>query len=263
MQTNLNLQNKVAIVTGAARGIGMGIAKKLAKHGARVVSVDIIEGFEESYLKEIGKIAPNPGFALKVDISCLEEVKHMVATVINKLNRINILVNAAGILCEELAIDLDEKDWDRLMSINAKGVFMCCKYVAKEMIKNKSGKIINISSQQAVHGVKENSAYAASKAAVLRFTQVLAIELAPYGIQVNSVCPGITMTDMIKQSNRKFALKMGIDESALMKKITENIPVGRLATPEDIAGLVGYLASSESDYVSGAAILITGGLTCN
>jgi len=264
MSNNLYLRNKVAIVTGAARGMGLSISKRLTKLGAKVVSVDILEGFEKCYKDTVeGKKDLYPGFPLKVDITVLEQVKYMVDTVIKRLGRIDILVNAAGILREELVVDLKEGDWDDLMNVNAKGVFMCCKYVAKEMIKKKSGKIINISSQQAVQGVKENAAYAASKAAVLRFTQVLAIELAPYGIQVNSICPGITKTEMIEQSCSRFASRMGLTINEYMKKLSNDIPLGRMASPEDIAGLVSYLASNDSDYITGAAILITGGLTCN
>jgi len=263
MSDNLYLKNKVAIVTGAARGMGLSIAKKFLKLGAQVVSIDILRGFEKSWQNIAGEQDSYAGFSLKINISVLEQVKYMVNTVIKRLGRIDILVNAAGILYEELAIDLDEKDWDKLMNVNAKGVFMCCKYVAKEMIKQRSGKIINISSQQAVRGDKEYSAYAASKAIVLRFSQVLAIELAPYGIQVNSICPGCTDTEMTTQSISRAIQNTGIDFDEYKNKICSNLPLGRMASPEDIASLVSYLASNNSDYITGAAILITGGLTCN
>jgi len=263
MGTNLFLKQKVAIVTGAARGMGLGIAKKLAGQGVYVVSVDIIEELEKIYNDVIKKVSENPGFSLRVDVSNIKEVKNMVDTVAKKLGRVDILVNAAGILYEELATNLEEKYWDKLMGVNAKGVFLCCKYVARKMMEQKSGKIINISSQQAVKGDIEYAAYAASKAAVLRFTQVLALELAPYNIQANCICPGCTDTSMTDQSISRYIKKFKVSLDEHKSRICSELPLGRMATPEDIASLVSFLSSHDSDYISGAALLITGGSTCN
>ena len=260
---NFNLNSKVAIVTGASRGMGLVIATEFLELGASVVFVDISSTLEDEFKKIINKNSLYSGLALKADVSLSKEVQHVVETTMAKFNRIDILVNAAGILYEEYVINFDECNWEKIMNVNAKGVFLCCKYVAKAMINQRSGKIINISSQQAIKGDIENSVYAASKAAVLRFTQVLAMELADKGIQVNSVCPGIANTDMIKQSCLKFAKTKNLNLEKCMEDLRNKIPLGRMAESKDIANLVNFLASDYSDYITGAAILIAGGLTCN
>jgi NAD(P)-dependent dehydrogenase (short-subunit alcohol dehydrogenase family) len=260
---NFNLNNKVVVVTGAARGVGLAVATKFLESGASVIFVDVSNTLEDEFKKIINKNSIYSGLALKADISISKEVQYVVNTTMAKFNRIDILVNAAGILYEEYVINFDECNWDKIMNVNAKGVFLCCKYVGKIMVNQRSGKIINISSQQAIKGDIENSVYAASKAAVLRFTQVLAIELADKGIQVNSVCPGIINTDMIKQSCLKSARTKNLNLEKCMETLRNKIPLGRMAEPKDIANLVNFLASDYSDYITGAAILITGGLTCN
>ena len=258
------LEKKVSIITGGARGIGKAIAMLFAEEGSNIVIADIDIDNAKKTSMEIEKNTKSKSLAIKVDVSNKSDVEEMVRRTLEKFGHISVLVNNAGIYCNPMPfLEFSEELWDKTIDVNLKGVFLCSQAVAKVMVKQSSGKIINISSQQAIYGVKENAAYAASKAAVLRFTQVLAIELASYGIQVNSICPGITKTDMIEQSCSKFASKEGLTVNDYIKRLSDNIPLGRMATPEDIAGLVAYLASKESDYITGSAILITGGLTCN
>jgi len=261
MSCGLFLKDRVAVVTGAARGMGLSIVQKIISHGAKVVSVDVIPEVEELYSGKIHK--PDQGFSLRIDVSKPDQVNYMVNTVIGKLGKIDILVNVAGVLREGLAVDFNENDWDLLMNVNAKGVFLCCKYVAREMIKQKSGKIINVASQQAVMGDVGMTAYAASKAAVLRFTQVLAVELAPSGVRVNSICPGSTYTEMTREYAVRHSHESGLSIDEYIDQMSKGVPIGRIATPDDIAGLVSYLVSDDADFIAGAAILITGGLTCN
>jgi len=246
---------KVAIVTGAARGIGKAIAKRLMMEGIAVVMVDISEEVFEAFKEMQETNKQFNGFALQADVSKKSDVEKMVKVLIEKLKKIDILVNNAGVLIEKLVIDLKEEDWDVLMNVNAKGVFLCCQAVARHMIKRKNGKIVNISSQLGKAGATYSAAYAASKAAVIRFTQVLALELAPYNINVNAVCPGATDTEMI----RKSALSLGISPEAYKQQLILDIPFRRMATPRDIANTVNFLVSGDSDYMTAQAINITGG----
>lgn len=255
------LKEKVVIVTGAAKGIGKGIAEGFFKEGACVIQTDIsekevVETFEE--LKK--KYGNNKGFPMRVDVTNNSDVEKMVKEAIDRFNKIDVLVNNAGVCSSSLVIELPEKEWDRIMTINVKGVFLCCRAVARQMIRQKSGKIINTSSGWGKIGSILFAHYCASKFAVIAFTQALALELAPYGINVNAVCPANIDTDMNVSCNQVFAKHGGIRLDEYQKRVLDESPLHTLGQPQDIAKLVLFLASKDADYMTGQAININGGV---
>ncbi len=255
----MKLEDKVAIVTGGNRGIGKAISLAFAKEGAKVV----IGARNEVKAKEVmDEIKKSDGECLfvRTDVSQSQEVDNMVKVALDEFERIDILVSNAGIMSMGKVVDLTEKDWDSNMNVNAKGVFLCCRAVVKHMIKQKSGKIINLSSRLGKVGVPQYAHYCASKAAVLVFTQALALELAPYGINVNSVAPGVIETDMMTWEREWFKKEQGIPFEELDEEVLATIPLQRMGTPDDVANVVVFLASEEASYLTGQSINITGGM---
>lgn len=239
-------EGNVAIVTGAARGIGREVARQLAERGAAVAVVDIDA---EGAIEAAEEIGPN-ALAIACDVSSGHAVAAMVETVIAQLARIDILVNNAGV-CERGRIEeITEEQWDRTLAVNLKGPFLVSRAVAPRMKSQKSGRIINISSIAGkTGGLMVGLDYSASKGGLLAMTRALARELAPFGITVNSVCPAMVDTEM----GRLF----GEEEK---RRYLAGVPLGRLATPEDVAAAVLYLASDAAGYVTGEVIDVNGGL---
>ena len=247
-----DLTGKVAIVTGARQGIGRGIALKLAEAGAEVVVSDISL---EDCQKVVGEIETlgRKGLAVKCDVTQKSEIEEMLAQTVKEFGKVDILVNNAGIYAPKPFLELTEEEWDRTIDIDLKGQFLCAQAAAKEMVKNKWGRIINIASiasGQVGAGVLASAHYCAAKGGVTGMTEALALELAPMGIRVNAVGPGAIDTPMTKGA---FA------DEQVKKGFLARVPVGRIGQPEDIAGMVVYLASDEADYVNGATIFIDGG----
>lgn len=197
---------------------------------------------------------------IKCDVSNSEDVEHMASKAVDYFGKIDILVNNAGISSMAPFVKLTEEDWDTNMNINARGQFLCSKVVAKYMIKQKSGKIINNASLAAKRGARFLAHYSASKFAVLGLTYTMALELAPYNITVNAICPGIVETDMIRREWRWEANLRGISPDEVKDEVLGEIPLGRLCQPEDVAGVVAFLASRDADYLTGQAININGGM---
>ena len=238
-----DLTGKVAIVTGAARGIGQSIAIEMARAGANVVVSDIIDG--EETLNQIKKLKKKAIY-VKTDISKKQEVQDLINQAINNFKKIDILVNNAGIYIPGNIADFSEENWDKTMSINLKGPFLCSQAALKHMKSGSS--IINISSVAGIEGSAGGSAYCASKGGIRLFTKALAAEVGPLGIRVNSIHPGLIDTDMTK----------GLD-----KKTKENMlakfSIKRTGNPIDIAGPAVFLASSASSYITGSEIIADGG----
>lgn len=255
----MKLENKIAIVTGGSGGIGGAISLAFAKEGAKVVIADRNEIKAREVMDDIKKEGGECLF-VRTDVSRSGEVDNMVKATLDEFNRIDILVSNAGIVSIAPVVDLQEKDWDDNMNVNAKGVFLCCRAVVKHMIKQKSGKIINLSSRLGKVGVPRYAHYCASKAAVLVFTQALALELAPYGINVNSVAPGVINTDMLIWEWEWDRKERGMSFKELEEEALATIPLRRIGTPDEVANIIVFLASKEADYLTGQSINITGGM---
>jgi len=253
------LPDKIAVVTGASKGIGRAIALRLAKEGANVVIADVDKDEGEKVAQMIREMGRDC-LAVKCDVSNVQEVEDMVEKTMQKLGRIDILVNNAGVSSMAAMVELEEKDWDFNMDINAKGQFLCSRAVAKHMIKQKSGRIINNASLAAKRGARFLAHYSASKFAVLGLTYTMAIELAPYNITVNAVCPGIVETDMIRREWKWEGDIRGMTPDEVRNEVLGEILLGRLCQPEDVAGAVAFLASKDADYLTGQSINVNGGM---
>jgi len=254
----MRFENKVVIVTGGGKGVGKAISITFAEKGAIVVIAEIDTNSANKVAKRISSFNQNC-LVMKTNVINKEEVCSMVAMVKDKFNSIDILVNNAGVLLTSPVIDTSEKDWQKVMDVNLKGVFLCSQAVAKEMIKQGSGKIINISSMAGKTGPSGEGAYAASKSAVITLTKTLSRELAPYGINVNAICPGLIDTKMLRDGWRRRSEDTGISLQEIEEEFLSKISLGRLGTPKDIVNVVLFLASEEASYITGESINITGG----
>ena len=247
-----DLSGKVAIVTGGNRGIGFAIAKGLATTGAGVVIAN--RNADEG--QKAADTLRSEGFqaiAVQTDVSDKSSVSHLVKAVIDEFSRIDILVNSAGVIQRGLVVDFSEAQWDYIMNINLKGLFFCCQLVGKEMIKQKKGKIINISSNVSEVIQSLRVVYAVSKAGVSHLTRGLAQEWAKYNINVNALGPGPTITEL----NKKFFEENPAD---LQERI-DSIPMARVGKPLDHVGAAIFLAADASDYITGQTLLVDGGST--
>jgi NAD(P)-dependent dehydrogenase (short-subunit alcohol dehydrogenase family) len=244
----MDLQGKVAIVTGAARGLGWSIAERLARDGASLVIAEVDPKGANEKAAVISRMGREV-LALPVDVSKWADVERMAKQVVDQFGRIDILVNNAGLMGNyNFVIDYPEAEWDQVLAVNLKGTFLCCKAVLPVMIKQKYGKIVSLASVAGKEGNARMPAYSASKAAVIALTKTIAKEVAPYGIQVNCVSPALCETDMAKD--------MTPEQRALL---TSKIPLGRLGKPEEVAAVVKFLASDESSFVTGQCYDISGG----
>jgi 3-oxoacyl-[acyl-carrier protein] reductase len=244
----MKLKEKIALVTGGSRGLGKAIALQLAKDGAQVVvnyatSTDKAEEVVAAIKAEGGK-----ALAMKADVSHLEEVEKMVDTIYEQFGRIDILVNNAGVTRDELLISMERADWDKVIATNLGGIFNCSKSVAKYMMMQKSGRIINMSSVAGERGGRGQSNYAASKGAVNAFTRSVAMELARKKVTVNAVAPGVVETEMSSEVIRRA-----------QDIILNSVALKRLGQPEEIAKVVAFLASDDSSYITGEVIRVDGG----
>jgi len=259
-----NLKDKVAIITGARRGMGRTHALTLAKAGAKVVVSDISLEDCEKVVKEIEEAAregePRPegreggeAIAVECDVSKKEEVDDMVRKAVEKFGKVDILVNNAGICPFKPFLELTEEDWDKVLDINLKGYFLCAQAAAKEMAKQKSGVIINIASvamgQQGV-GFPNIIHYCASKGGIVAMTEAMALELASYNIRVNAISPGMIETPMINSVK---------SDPKSMEGLLVRVPMKRIGQPQEVSNLVLFLASEESSYITGSTIVVDGG----
>lgn len=240
-----NLDGKVAIVTGAAQGMGESHARKLIGQGAKVVLTDLNEEKGSQVAKELGDNA----LFIKHDVTDEDGWKKVVSETLAKWGKIDVLVNNAGITVTKSIDDTTEADYLKVFQINQLSVFLGMKYVSPEMIKNKQGSIINISSINGLVGAKIG--YTDTKFAVRGMTKAAALELAQYNIRVNSIHPGAIATPMVMQE----------DTRAAVEQFAKMIPLGRLAEPEEVSGMVVYLASDESRYSTGSEFVVDGGIT--
>lgn len=249
-------QNSVAIVTGGARGIGAATALKLAEGGAAIAIFDINEHTAHETLAKIQSLGSKAKF-FQVDITNRKHVEHAVENVIQEFGKIDILVNNAGVLKDNTIDNMTDDDWETVIDVNLKGSFLCTQAAQKYMKREQYGKIVMVSSLAAT-GSRGRVNYASAKAGVQGMTKALAIELGPYGINVNAVAPGFIETDM-SQVSRQSAKIRGIENFDEFKKaFIQKNPIRRVGQPEDVAGVIAFLASREADYVTGQVIYVTG-----
>lgn len=252
---SLDFKNKVVVVTGGLKGIGRSIADLFLSCGAKVVIGDI--GCLEGVNKEKDNL-----ITIKVDVTNKDNVEAMINAAVEDFGGIDVIVNNAGISTMDYAVDIKEEDWDKVLDINAKGVYLCSQYAAKAMLeKGNGGRIINMASQAGKNGYRCMGNYCASKHAVIGFTKVMAVELAKHNILVNAVCPGIVETEMKKRERVEGAMLRGITAEDIEKEDNSQVPLGRTAQPEDVSNVVLFLASHLSSYMTGQAINVTGGMT--
>lgn len=244
----MRLANKVAVVTGGSRGIGYTIARKFASEGASVVVAGRNYESVRAAAGELEKLGA-ASMAVQCDVALRDEAEQLVSLTIERFGRIDILVNNAGITRDRLILRMSESDWDSVMAVNLKGVFNCTKAVAKAMLRQRYGRIINITSVVGLLGNIGQANYAASKAGVIGFTKAVARELASRGVTVNSIAPGFIETKMTED----------LPESA-KEAFMSRIPLGRAGTPEDVANAALFLASDEAAYITGQVICVDGGM---
>ncbi len=253
------LRGKIAIVTGAASGIGKGIAVRFAQEGAHVSCCDLNEKGAMETVREIEALG-REGMAIRVDVTKAEEVAEMARRVFERWGRIDILVNSAGIIKAHFITEVPEETWDAILNVNLKGTFLCIREVAKYMVSQKRGKIISISSKSGKRGGLWLGAYSASKFGIIGLTQSAAMDLAPFQINVNAICPGnVFSTPMWDLLDKEYSRKLGVPPEQVRKIYVEKVPLGRECTVEDVANVAVFLASSCSDYMTGQAINVTGG----
>ncbi|MEH7251275.1 3-oxoacyl-[acyl-carrier-protein] reductase [Neobacillus niacini] len=245
----MTLKGKIALVTGASRGIGREIALELARQGANVaVNYAGSEGKANEVVDEIKAIGKE-AFAIKCDVSNGDEVAAMVKETVDRFGKLDILVNNAGITKDNLLMRMKEQEWDDVININLKGVFLCTKAVTRQMMKQRVGRIINIASVVGVSGNPGQANYVAAKAGVIGLTKTTAKELASRNITVNAIAPGFITTDMTDKLSEEVTTEM-----------LKQIPLARLGEPKDIAKMTAFLASDDASYITGQTIHVNGGM---
>ncbi len=256
----MQLKDQVVLVTGAGQGIGRATALAMAKAGAHVAVADINGAKVRETAAEVTKLGRR-SLAVEADLGSVADIDKMVTAVVAEFGHIDTLVNNAGVTRRADIMDLTEEDWDRIHRVNAKGVFFCLQRVAREMIKRREGRIINIASVAGKgFAGTSNAIYAASKGAVISLTKTAAQQLGRHNINVNAVCPGVVMTDMVADILKADAQKSSQSLEEVTKRFVAGIPLQRANQPEDIADMIVFLASPGARNVSGQSVNVDGGL---
>ena len=253
------LGNKIALVTGAGQGIGKGLALRLAEEGCHVAVADLNYDNAQAVAAEI-EAGGRRSLALGVNIADETQVAEAFKAVTDKFGRLDILVNNAGILHSKPIFDMEVKDWDLSMSVNLKGTMLCTREAARIMAGQKSGRIINMSSKSGKKGGLWLAAYSTSKFGIIGMTQSAALDLAPFGVTVNAVCPGnVFETPLWDRLDKEYSKKLGIPPEQVRAKYVEKVPLGRSCDLQDVANVVVFLASDDASYMTGQALNVTGG----
>ena len=247
---NIDLNDKVALVTGGSRGIGRAICIALARAGAQVIiNYRSSQDEAENLCGEI-EAAGGQAVSCQADVADENQVEALFKFVEQEFGRLDILVNNAGVIKDTLLLSMKLSDWDKVLDANLRGTFLCTRLGAEMMFRQRAGKIVNMSSVSAIRSSRGQANYAASKGGILSFTRACAAELAGRGVQVNAVLPGFVETDMTRRVMKRAG-----------KQTLERIPAGRFGQPEDISGLVVFLASPQADYITGQSIPVDGGMS--
>jgi 3-oxoacyl-[acyl-carrier protein] reductase len=244
----MRLKDKVALITGGARGIGKAIAMAFAREGADIAVADVNLEIAQQTASEIEGLGRR-AMAITMDVTNFDAVEDGLNKILDKMGKVDILVNNAGITKDNLLLRMSQADWDAVINVNLKGTFNCIKAVSRPMIKQRSGRIISIASIIGLMGNPGQANYAASKAGIIALTKTVAKELASRNVNANAVAPGFIQTEMTAKLPEE-----------LKKKMLEAIPLGKLGTPEDVANLCLFLASDESSYITGQTITVDGGM---
>ena len=242
------LKDQVAVVTGAARGIGRAISLALADEGAHIVAVDVLADALDSTVGEIAAKGVK-AVARQVDVTDSEQVEQLFASVVSDFDRLDIMVNNAGITRDTLLLSMDDQQWDQVIQVNLRGVFICTRAAAKIMLRQRYGRIVNMASVSGLMGNAGQANYAASKAGVVGLTKTVAKEMAKRKVTCNAVAPGFIKTDMTDALPEK-----------VRKQVKLVIPAGRFGQPEDVAAAVVFLASPQAEYITGQVLSVDGGL---
>jgi 3-oxoacyl-[acyl-carrier protein] reductase len=243
----MDLSSRVALVTGSGRGIGRAIALKLAEIGATVV-VNDVNAMAERVAEEIGATG-QPSLAVVADVSSSEDVAKMVETIVSTYGRVDILVNNAGLNRDQLLIRMSDEDWDRVITVDLRSVFLCSRAVLRHMMKQRWGRIVSISSMVGLVGNHGQANYASAKAGVIGFTRSVAKEVASRGITANAITPGFIDTEMTQRL-----------EDEWKQRLKQQIPLGYFGLPRDVAEAVAFLASEEARYITGQVLGVDGGM---
>ena len=244
----MNFTQRTALVTGSGRGIGQAIAMKLSEAGATVIINDIDEG-AANRVADLIKAKQRPVMVVAADVSSTDDINRMVETIKNSYGKIDILVNNAGVSRDKLVMVMSDYDWDCVMNISLKSAFLCSRAVLRDMIKQRWGRIINVSSLAGVVGNPGQANYAAAKAGLVGFTKSLAKEIASRHITVNAVAPGFIDTEMTQKLDVKYK-----------EELKKRIPSGAFGSPRDVAEAVAFFASEEAGYITGQVLNIDGGI---
>jgi 3-oxoacyl-[acyl-carrier protein] reductase len=244
----MDLSNKVAIITGSGQGIGQAIALRLAEAGATIVINDVVADIAEQTVSQIKSLG-RQSMAIMADVSSTADVNRMVETTKNTYGRIDILVNNAGITRDQILMRMTDEDWDKVLNIDLKSVFLCTRAVVRDMMRQRWGRIINISSIVGIVGNAGQANYAAAKAGIIGFTRATAKEVAGRNVTVNAVAPGFIDTEMTQKLDEKQK-----------KELKDRIPAGHLGSRRDIAEAVAFFASEEAGYITGQVLSVDGGM---
>jgi 3-oxoacyl-[acyl-carrier protein] reductase len=255
----MDLQGQVAIVTGGGRGIGRATALELARLGADVVVAELDKAGAERTAAEVSALGRR-SLVIGTDVTKRGDLAAMVQRTKAELGRIDVLVNNAGIYRAAATLDVSEDHWDAIMTINAKAVFFATQAVLPVMIAQKRGAIVSVSSMAGKIGSRTNLPYNASKAAVISITKSLALAHAGDGVRVNCVCPGFVETDMWDKVSREQGALLGLSATEFTRQRASQVPLGRMERPEDVAAVIGFLASPRAGYMTGQALSVDGGL---
>lgn len=252
------LSGRVALVTGAAKGLGAGIARRLAQEGASVACADVLS--TDGTVRHLAKVGGADHVGAALDISMTSEVEAFVTSLLERYGHIDVLVNNAAIAHPvRPVLDISDDIVERIFAVNVRGTIACSRAVGRSMSERGSGRIINVASQVGKVPWPGHGVYSASKAAVIALSQAMALELAPHGVIVNCICPGTMMTDQMRAGFTDTARRLGRDPEELIREKARSMPLGRLGTPEDAAAMVAWLASDEASFTVGATLNLTGG----
>lgn len=257
----MGLSGKIAIVTGAGQGLGRAMAMRLARDGAHVCIAELVEENAEKVAAEI-EAAGGKASAWPTDVTQEGVVREVIQGIQRDLGAIDILVNNAGLGQNvEYLLDLSAEEWNRVLAVNLTGTFLCCKYAGDVMARQESGAIVNISSLNGLSPAALVGAYNVAKTGVLSLTRTLAMEMAPYRVRVNAVCPGPVYTDFNKKVMSQRAQSLGTTVEEMVERVQKAVPLGRWGEPEEIANMVAFLVSEEAGWITGEVFTVSGGLS--